>query len=56
MRPMLREVTTKTGRCYETTAFGLVNRVAAKSSGRPPDIVVLDCDLPGLTGFSVARQ
>ena len=34
-----------------STAFGLVNRVAG-ASGPRPDIVVLDCDLPGLTGFS----
>lgn len=33
------------------TAFGLVNRVAG-SLGKAPDIVVLDCDLPGLSGFS----
>lgn len=35
-----------------STAFGLVNRVAATQTGRRPDIVILDCDLPGLTGFS----
>ncbi len=35
-----------------TSAFGLVNRVAGTQGGRRPDIVVLDCDLPGLTGFS----
>jgi DNA-binding response OmpR family regulator len=31
------------------SAFGLVNKVAG-ASGPPPDVVVLDCDLPGLSG------
>jgi CheY-like chemotaxis protein len=35
-----------------STAFGLVNRVAGTQGGRRPDVVILDCDLPGLTGFS----
>lgn len=35
-----------------STAFGLVNRVAGTLGKRRPDVVVLDCDLPGLTGFS----
>lgn len=33
------------------TAFGLVNRVAG-AVGPPPDVVILDCDLPGLSGLS----
>ena len=32
-------------------AFGLVNRVASSS----PDLVVLDCEMPGLSGFSVVE-
>lgn len=31
-----------------TTAFGIVNRIA---SGKP-DVLVLDCDMPGLSGFA----
>lgn len=44
------------GHEVETTsaAFGLVNRVAG-SKGRRPDVVILDCDLPGLTGFSAVE-
>lgn len=34
-----------------STAFGLVNRVAG-ATGRRPDVVLLDCDLPGLKGVS----
>ncbi len=37
-----------------TTAFGLVNRVAG-ATGAPPGIVVLDCEMPGLSGFSVVE-
>lgn len=42
------------GHDVETTsaAFGLVNKVAGALGGRRPDVVVLDCELPGLTGFS----
>src|SRR5436190_5843645 len=39
------EVETATG------AFGLVNRVASSM----PDVVVLDCEMPGLSGFSVVE-
>lgn len=44
------------GHEVETTsaAFGLVNRVAGVKGDRP-DVVVLDCDLPGLTGFSAVE-
>ena len=37
-----------------TTAFGLVNRVAG-ASGPTPDVVVLDCEMPGLSGFAVVE-
>jgi two-component system, cell cycle response regulator DivK len=35
-----------------SSAFGLVNRVAGATEAAPPDAVILDCDLPGLSGFS----
>jgi CheY-like chemotaxis protein len=35
-----------------TSAFGLVNKVAGSSS-QSPEMVVLDCEMPGLSGFSV---
>src|SRR3569832_695111 len=37
-----------------TSAFGLVNRVAGVT-GASPEIVVLDCEMPGLSGFSVVE-
>lgn len=36
----------------QPSAFGLVNRVAGVQ-GPAPDVVVLDCDLPGLSGPAV---
>jgi CheY-like chemotaxis protein len=33
------------------SAFGLVNRVAGAAGAEVPDVVVLDCDLPGLSGL-----
>jgi CheY-like chemotaxis protein len=41
------------GHVVETapSAFGLVNKVAG-ASGDPPDVVLLDCDLPGLSGLA----
>ncbi len=35
-----------------TSAFGLVNRAAGSASQRRPDVVVLDCGLPALSGTS----
>jgi CheY-like chemotaxis protein len=35
-----------------TSAFGLVSRVAGITAQRRPDIVVLDCGLPALSGTS----
>ncbi|HEY4221915.1 MAG TPA: response regulator [Myxococcota bacterium] len=43
-----------------TSAFGIVNKVAGANAGSPgiarspgPDLVVLDCEMPGLSGFAV---
>jgi CheY-like chemotaxis protein len=33
------------------SAFGLVNKVAGAGGEQPPEVVVLDCDLPGLSGL-----
>ena len=51
---LLGAALTRRGAVIESTtsAFGLVSRVAGITAQRRPDVVVLDCGLPALSGTS----
>ena len=51
---LLGAALTRRGATVESTtsAFGLVSRVAGITAQRRPDVVVLDCGLPALSGTS----